>query len=551
MSDKILSLFFVDDESTHLEAIRRAFSSVEKRETDVKTDIHYLNSLTEYHDLLLSIIPDIVIIDMNLLDGNAIEILSSPPSSGQFPVIVMTSHGDEKIAVEIMKAGAIDYVVKSPEAFLDMPRIVSRALREWNLLRDNIISENIAKYEQNFSNILIESIPGTFYVLDKIGNYVKWNAYQRDVIVGKSDNDMIKVNALNTIHKDDRDLVKSKIENVLKTGKNEVVEGRVLLKGGPDFRWMLMTGNQITINNNPFLVGIGVDITEKKIHEEKLKASEIRYRRLFEAAKDGILILDAETGMVVDVNPFITNIMGYSYENILGKAVWELGFLKDIIANKDNFLELQQKQYVRYEDLPLETFEGKTIDVEFVSNVYLVEGKKVIQCNIRDITQRVLDAKELKKTKEFLDSIIENIPDTMILIDHNRKIMWSNDNIIYPKDTFFCPFEFEKTRDEAYCVNCSRGGCIFEETFETGNTVEIENYINERYFNYKAVKCHENGKVTSILVIIRDVTERKNMADRADMIELQSIVSFVIKSQEELKNTILTLREEDCVNATR
>ena len=121
---------------------------------------------------------------------------------------------------------------------------------------------------------------------------------------------------------------------------------------------------------------------------EALVASEVRYRRLFEAARDGILILDAETGMIVDVNPFLIEILGFSREEFLGKKVWELGPFKDIVASQDNFAELQQKEYIRYEDKALQTADGRRIVVEFVSNAYLVSHHKLILCNIRDITVR-------------------------------------------------------------------------------------------------------------------------------------------------------------------
>jgi PAS domain S-box-containing protein len=143
--------------------------------------------------------------------------------------------------------------------------------------------------------------------------------------------------------------------------------------------------------------------------QESLSDSEERYRRLFETAQDGILILDAETGNIVDVNPFLIGLMGYSREEFTEKRIWEIGFFKDIIANKKNFQELKDKQYVRYENLPLETATGKTIDVEFVSNVYTVKDDKVIQCNIREISARVYTAKALEKSAKENQSLLQEL----------------------------------------------------------------------------------------------------------------------------------------------
>lgn len=117
--------------------------------------------------------------------------------------------------------------------------------------------------------------------------------------------------------------------------------------------------------------------------------SEERYQRLFETAQDGILILDAGSGKILDANPFIAKLTGYSKVELLDKYIWDLGFFKNIAANQDKFIELQKKGYVRYENLPIETKQGKRHYVEFISNSYLVGSSKVIQCNIRDITSRV------------------------------------------------------------------------------------------------------------------------------------------------------------------
>ena len=136
--------------------------------------------------------------------------------------------------------------------------------------------------------------------------------------------------------------------------------------------------------------------------ELSLKDSEIRYRRLFETAQDGILILDAETGAITDVNPFLINMLGYSREEFIKKKLWEVGAFKDIKASKKAFQALQKNEYIRYKDLPLRAKDGKLIQVEFVSNVYLVGNEKVIQCNIRDITERKQAQDALLKSEALL-----------------------------------------------------------------------------------------------------------------------------------------------------
>lgn len=123
--------------------------------------------------------------------------------------------------------------------------------------------------------------------------------------------------------------------------------------------------------------------------ELALEESELRYRRLFETAQDGILILDAESGKIIDVNPFLLDLLDYPFESIIGLQLWEIGLFEDITANQTAFEKLQTEGYIRYENHPLRTRAGKEIQVEFVSNVYSVGSAKVIQCNIRDISARV------------------------------------------------------------------------------------------------------------------------------------------------------------------
>lgn len=152
-----------------------------------------------------------------------------------------------------------------------------------------------------------------------------------------------------------------------------------------------------------------------------LRISERRYRRLFETARDGVLLLNAETAQIEDANPFLTELLGYSHSELLGKKIWEVGAFSDIVENQEKFFELQALGYVRYDDLPLRTKAGVKVAVEFVSNSYDCEGTTVIQCNIRDITARKLAEAKITELA-FFDSLT-HLPNRTLLMDRLKQAM--------------------------------------------------------------------------------------------------------------------------------
>ena len=158
---------------------------------------------------------------------------------------------------------------------------------------------------------------------------------------------------------------------------------------------------------------------------KKLRDSEVQYRRLLETAKDGVLILDAATGQVVDVNQFLLEMLGCARELFLGKLVWELDYFKEVIASPERFADLKEKGYVRYDDLLWETTDGRQILVEFISNLYAVGHRQLIQCNIRDISARRQAEAALRASEDRFRTLADMAPEA-IFIETNLRFAYIN-----------------------------------------------------------------------------------------------------------------------------
>ena len=154
---------------------------------------------------------------------------------------------------------------------------------------------------------------------------------------------------------------------------------------------------------------------------EALRVSEMRYRRLFEAARDGIVLLNATTAKIEDANPFLTELLGYSHAELLGKKLWEVGAFNDVLENQEKFAELQTRGFVSYDDLPLRKKNGEKVPVEFVSNTYDCAGVTVIQCNIRDISARKRADEKINELA-FYDPLTR-VPNRTLLLDRLQQDM--------------------------------------------------------------------------------------------------------------------------------
>jgi PAS domain S-box-containing protein len=272
---------------------------------------------------------------------------------------------------------------------------------------------------------------------------------------------------------------------------------------------VLLSSENIFVQDKKYRFTVVNDVTDLTHANIAMAISEIRYRRLFETAKDGILILDAETGMIADVNHFLVELLGYSKEQFIKKTICEIGFFRDIFANQDKFAELQQNEYVRYENLPLETAFGKRINVEFISNLYLVNEQKVIQCNIRDITERRKADEALQRSEIRSRALIEAIPDLIftlnnegIFLDYKASIndlAYQKQTIIGKKNSDIMPVELAGIIDEKINLTLTTGQI---QSFEYQLTLPLGGL---RDFEARMVP----GDSDKVIAIVRDVTDRK------------------------------------------
>lgn len=246
-----------------------------------------------------------------------------------------------------------------------------------------------------------------------------------------------------------------------------------------------------------------------------LKDSELRYRRLFEAAQDGILILDAKTGMIDDVNPYLIKMLGYSREEFVEKKLWEVGAFRDIEASKDSFEALQNNEYIRYENLPLKTKSGQLIEVEFVSNVYLAGDEKVIQCNIRDNTEHKRLILALQENEKKYFNLLNLSSDGIFIIDLAGNILTVNKamcrELEYSEEEFLSMNIWDIIPHEYMNQYRQRLTKILSgESFEEAGQYEVRGKNGENHYVEVLSTPHYNGKnIIGFQGIARDITRRK------------------------------------------
>jgi PAS domain S-box-containing protein len=313
-------------------------------------------------------------------------------------------------------------------------------------------------------------------------------------------------------------------------------EYRIIRKNDAEIRWVDGWGETIFDyeTNELSMTGVIQDITDRKLAFEKIQNAETRSHRIFESSKEGILILDAITGQITDANPFLIELLGFKYDELVGKELWEIGVFKNIAASKEAFIELQNKEYIRFEDMPLETKAGYSIDVEFVSSVYIVDKNKVILCHIRDISDRKKVDLALKERSQLYFAMFEKNQTPQLLIDpvsgniidvnlaaaqfygyslEEFKLMTLSDISTFPSDQLLEEMEKFTITGPSYFQ--------FIHKLVSGETCDIEMYTSPLSINGQAL----------LISTINDISKRKLEEERLVQLNFKLNEVNVLKSQ--------------------
>ena len=279
MKADLVNILLVEDEEAHAELIRRAFESA-----GLAATLTVAGSLREARACLAESAPQLAIVDLLLPDGDGAELLPGEGNEASLPIVVITSHGDEHRAVEAMKAGALDYIVKSDVALAEMPRTAERALREWRHLSERKRAEEALRKAEEALRLIFEQAndginvsrydPETYQrrLVSCNQRYVDMSGYGLDELTAADD-----LNFLSTYHHS-ADEKRRWARNIL---EGQSFRGTASWKR-PDgkenyYEW---TAAPVRIADEVLIIGVDRDVTERKATEERLRAYQKRLRSL-------------------------------------------------------------------------------------------------------------------------------------------------------------------------------------------------------------------------------------------------------------------------------
>jgi PAS domain S-box-containing protein len=503
-----IKVLLVDDEKDLLE-IGQAFL-----ESDHEMSVVTSSSASQALELIKLQEFDVVVSDYQMPGKDGIQLLKEIRALGnKIPFILFTGRGREEVVIEALNNGADFYLQKGGDPasqFAELINTIKHAYSKKQGEHDLIMS--VERYRSLFENsvdgVMLTTFDGSILSANPSACQM-FGMTEQDLQSSDLEKIMVKDEIWDLVHR------KGKMGGTTKGVFTFRRKDSVTFVGDATF------GFFIDLQGNGKVSMIVRDITEKNSKELKLKASEQRYRRLFETAQDGILIVDYKSELIIDANKFILDLTGYSLEATLNRNLWELGFMRDKELADSAFSELKKTGHVRYEDIPLKRNNGDIIPVEFISNVYMVGDTKIIQCNIRDIRERyLLDQKILELARIVASSysavIGEDARGTVTSWNNGAERMfgYSADEIIGQSISLLSsPGSVDDSLD--LLPQVLKGGFIKDH--ETSRLRKDGTSINVT-LSISPIN-DENGKIVGVSTIANHNTERKPADDSTALVK--------------------------------
>jgi PAS domain S-box-containing protein len=404
MKTKGIHVLIAEDDAAHASAIRRAFEA-----GGPETVIKVVGTLREFRQRSVEWPPNIAVMDLNLPDGRAVEVLTSPPEAGPFPVLVMTSYGNEQVAVEAIKSGALDYVVKSPEAFADMPHTVTRVLHEWNLLQERKRAEEALEFKNIILSTQQETSLDGILVVDENGEIISFNrrfieiwGIPSDVAESKSDQPVLQ-SVMDKLANPEEFV--GKLEQLYEA-REETSRDEIALKDGRTFdRYsapMLGAAGQYLGR-----VWYFRDITKRKQAEQALQKFQYSIDQAFHA----VLWINYDGGFSY-VNDQACVSLGYTREELLRLHLWDIDpvYPKELWFNHWEGYQSNRQGGERH----LESFnrrkDGSTFPVEVIARHLWFGEEELHVAFVQDITKRKQAEEALREEERRYQTLAEISP---------------------------------------------------------------------------------------------------------------------------------------------
>jgi PAS domain S-box-containing protein len=329
MTDEPIRVLLVEDEPAHAELVRRAFEARGDR-----VQLHIAESLSEARAHLAppAALPHLIISDWRLPDGEGMELLSSGGERLTVPVMIMTSHGNERVAVDALKAGALDYVVKSETTLLDMPHLAERVLREWDVRVEHERMQQALRASEEKFNKAFRSSPAAIAISDTTSRhyldvndaFVQMTGHTREVLIGHTARD---VHLWADLHDRDRMLTQMAQQGFVRD-----LEVHFQHMTG-EVRMALMSVETVDLNGVPCLLTTLYDTTERRRAEDALRESEQKFRTIIEQSTEGFVLVDA-AGQVIEWNQAQARISGIPREEAVGSLFGDVQLRMTVTENR-------------------------------------------------------------------------------------------------------------------------------------------------------------------------------------------------------------------------